>query len=140
MLLLSSEDIHTRNYESFSFQRRSSPIAVYLTGHLAAALLEKKPANSGYLPWYMTDDGVVLQHSDCKWIVIVVALTVNWQLLSNTRRPYFLVNVMSTNGTLDAKGPRHSSADLCWLTLPPLQLTSVKWRHLPAADWTISKC
>ena len=64
-----------------------------------AALLKEKPTNSGYLPWYVTDDGVVLEHSDCKSIVIVVAFTVNWKLLSNTRRPHFLVNVMPTNGT-----------------------------------------
>ena len=37
MLLLSSEDVHTRNNKSFP-HRRSSFVAVYLTGHLAAAL------------------------------------------------------------------------------------------------------
>ena len=33
---------------------------------------EKKTANSGYFPRYMTNDGVVLPHGDSKWIVIVV--------------------------------------------------------------------
>ena len=31
--------------------------------------------NSGYFPRYVTNDGVVLPHGDCKWIVIVVAFT-----------------------------------------------------------------
>ena len=71
MLLLSSEDVHTRNNKSFP-HRRSSSVAVYLAGHLAATLLKK---NSGYFPRYVTNDGVILPHGDCKWIVIVVAFT-----------------------------------------------------------------
>ena len=69
MLLLSSEDVHKRN-KSFP-HRRSSSVAVYLINHLAAALLEKKKqqktASSGYFPRYVTNDGVVLSHGDCKW-------------------------------------------------------------------------
>ena len=37
----SFEDVHTRNNKSFP-HRRSSSVAIYLTGHLAAALLKKK--------------------------------------------------------------------------------------------------
>ena len=44
MLLLSSEDVHTRNNKSFP-HRRSSSVAVYLISHLAAALLEIKKKN-----------------------------------------------------------------------------------------------
>ena len=67
MLLLSSEDVHTRNNKSFP-HRRSSSVAVYLISHLAAALLEiKKKTSSGYFPRYVTNDGVVLSHGDCKW-------------------------------------------------------------------------
>ena len=40
MLLPSSKDVYTRN-KSFPHCRLSS-VAIYLTGHLAAALLEKK--------------------------------------------------------------------------------------------------
>ena len=40
MLLLSSEDVRTRNNKFFP-HRRSSSVAVYLIGHLAAALLKK---------------------------------------------------------------------------------------------------
>ena len=74
MLLLSSKDVHTRNNKSFP-HRRSLSYAVYLTDHLAAVLLEKKQANSGYFLWYVTNDGVILPHGDCKWIVIIVAFT-----------------------------------------------------------------
>ena len=80
MLLLPSEDVHTWNYESFPFHPRSLSSTLYFTGHFAAALMKEKPTESRYLPRYVTDDGVVFEHSNCKSIVIVVALTVNWQL------------------------------------------------------------
>ena len=66
MLLLSSEDVHTRNNKSF-LHRRSASVSVYLTYYLAAALVEKKIANSGYFLQYVTNEGVVLPHGDCKW-------------------------------------------------------------------------
>ena len=56
---------HT-NKKSFPHHRLSS-VTVYLTDHLAAALLKKKTANSGYFLRYMTNNSVVLPHGDCKW-------------------------------------------------------------------------
>ena len=62
--------IHTRNYQSFPFQRQSPSSAVYFVGHLAALSFGEKTTEVGISPQYVTD-GVVLQHSE--WIVIVVA-------------------------------------------------------------------
>ena len=57
--------MYTRNNKSFSY-RQSSSVAVYLTGHFAAALLEKKnPANSGYFPRYMTNDEGLIFEGKC---------------------------------------------------------------------------
>ena len=129
MLLLSSEDVRTLT--ELSVLSLPPPVIIYccLLSRSSGCcffffffFLEEKNNNSGYLPRYVTDDGDVLQHSDCKWIMIVVVLTVNRQLSSNTRRPYFLVNVTPMNGILDANRPRHSSSDLYWLTL-----TSLPW-------------
>ena len=49
MLLLSSADVHTRNNKSF-LHCRSLSVAVYLTGHLAAALLEEKKSQLWIFP------------------------------------------------------------------------------------------
>ena len=47
-------------YTHGTISRQSSSVAAYLTvtGPLAATLLEKKTANSGYFPRYVTNDGV----------------------------------------------------------------------------------
>ena len=66
MLLLSSEDVHTRNNRAFP-HRRSSSVAVYLTGHLVAAILEKKKQQTlDIFPQHVTNNGVVLPHGNCK--------------------------------------------------------------------------
>ena len=62
MLLLFFEGVHTRN-KSFP-HRQSLSVAVYLIGHLAAALLEKKPSKLWIFP---AVHGVILPHGDCIW-------------------------------------------------------------------------
>ena len=65
MLLLSTDDVHTQNYHAVL--SLSPPIIVYcpLLGKVILLPLfwRKKPTNSEYLPQYMTDDSVILQHN-----------------------------------------------------------------------------
>ena len=53
------------------------------TSHLAAILVQEVPADSGNLPWYMTNSVAVLEDSYSEVVVNVIDLTLNWQLLSD---------------------------------------------------------
>ena len=38
---------------------------------ISLPLYWRKTTTTKSVPWYMTDDGVILQHSNCRWITIV---------------------------------------------------------------------
>ena len=106
MFLFSFEDVHTRNYESFPINFRSSPVTIDDTSHLAATLVQEVPVDSGNFPWYMTDSIAVLEDSYSEVVVNVIDLALNGQLFSDVGRPRSFVNVMSTNSTLDPERRR----------------------------------
>ena len=105
MFLFPSEDVHARNHESFPINFRTSSVDA---SHLAATPVQEIPADSGNLPWYMTDSVAVLENSYSEVVVNVIDLALNWQLFSDVGRPRSFVNVMSANSTLDPESRRHS--------------------------------
>ena len=109
MFLFPSEDVHTRNHESFPINFRTSSVTIDDASHLAATLVQEIPADSGNFPWYgMTDSVAVLEDSYCEVVVNVIDLALNWQLFFDVGRPCSFVNVMSANSALDPESRRHS--------------------------------
>jgi len=97
VFLFPFEDVHTRNHESFLINFRLSPVTTDGTSHLTATLVQGVPADSGNLPWYMTDSVAVLEDSYSKVIMIAIDLTLNWQVFSNVGRPRsFVLLIFST--------------------------------------------
>ena len=93
MFLFPSEDVHARNHESFPINfRLTSSVTIDDASHLAATLVQEIPADSGNFLWYMTDSVAVLEDSYSKFVVKVIDLALNWQLLSDVGRPRSFVN------------------------------------------------
>ena len=71
------------------------------TSPLTATRVQEIPADSRNFPSYMTDSIAVLEDSYSEVVMNVINLALNWQLFSDVGRPRSLVNVISTNSTLD---------------------------------------
>ena len=74
------------------------------TSHLAATLAQEVPADSGNLPWYMTDSIVVIEDSYSEVVVNVIDFALNWQLFSDVARETTKLCKRDVHETLGRRG------------------------------------